>query len=249
MIKLVGASQAHLESLKAIIGRAVRLGYGLSLLASLLGLLGCMTVLQRNPPHPLLTPVSSVGSLSPTTVLSSTEAVHWPIRARPTLPALASATPLPSPTITAPPLETALPQLPSARPTLAPSPSPPLGQLIVLPTPLPQTNQERWRAQEREREVFSTLRTYTTPSSQLWWYDPVNQQHVILGTLSGEFEAQARFELYGQGVAALEVPYQINRSYGLTALSPALVERMQAAGYSEWLETYVFVTPEMLETH
>jgi len=249
VIKLVRAAQAHLESLKAIRGWAVGLGWGLSLGASLLGLLGCMTVLQRNPTPPPRTPFGSVVSLQPTTVLSPTEVVHWPIKARPTLPPLASATPMPSPTITAPPLEPALTQLPSVEPTLAPSPSPTLGKLLVLPTSLPQTNQERWRAQEREREVFEALRIYTTPSSQLWWYDPVNQQHVILGTISGNFEAQARFELYGQGVAALEVPYQINQSYGLTALSPALVERMQAAGYTEWLETYVFVTPEMLETH
>jgi hypothetical protein len=87
---------------------------------------------------------------------------------------------------------------------------------------------------------------FVTSGSELWWFDPVNQQHVILGRLTGEFVAQAQFQLRGQGVLALEVPYQVNTSYGLTALSPALLGRVAAAGYeSDWIETYIFLSPDV----
>lgn len=118
-------------------------------------------------------------------------------------------------------------------------------EIVVSPTPQAPSNEQRWRAQQVNREVFDSPRIYSTPGSQLWWYDPINQQHVILGSFSGVFEAQARFELAGQGVEALEVPYRINQRYGLTALSPALVGRMQAAGYNDWVETYVLVSPDI----
>jgi hypothetical protein len=95
--------------------------------------------------------------------------------------------------------------------------------------------------------VFDGLQPFTTPGSELWWYDPVNQQHVILGRITGDFAAQARFRLIGQGVDALEVPYQVNSSYGLTAISPALLGRIAAAGYeSDWIETYVFLSPDVI---
>lgn len=116
---------------------------------------------------------------------------------------------------------------------------------FALPTPAEVTNEERWRAQELNRTLIDPPQAFTTSSSELWWYDPVNQQHVILGTFSGDFIAQARFILRGQGVEALEVPYQVNHSYGLTALSPAIVARIIAAGNAEWIETYVFVTPNI----
>jgi hypothetical protein len=126
-------------------------------------------------------------------------------------------------------------------PEVSPSPE----ATFVLPTPLPLTNEQRWRAQQINRIVFESQRSYTTASSELWWYDPINQQHVILGTFNGDFLAQAQFTLRGQGIEALEVPYQVNVSYGLTALSPALVERINAAGGKDWIETYVFVTPNV----
>jgi hypothetical protein len=128
--------------------------------------------------------------------------------------------------------------------TAAPATATPAATL-VLPTPLPITNEQRWRAQQINRVLFDPMRAYTTASSELWWYDPINQQHVILGTFRGSFVAQARFTLRGQGVEALEVPYQVNQSYGLTALSAVLVERIRAAGNDEWIETYVFVTPNV----
>jgi hypothetical protein len=117
--------------------------------------------------------------------------------------------------------------------------------LLAVPTVQALTNEERWRRQQKERTVFETMRTYTTSGSELWWYDPVNQQHVILGTIAGDFQAQAQFTLAGQGIAALEVPYRVNQQYGLTSLSPALLERIQAAGYGEWIETYVFAGPDV----
>jgi hypothetical protein len=101
--------------------------------------------------------------------------------------------------------------------------------------------------QQQDRVLFGGLAPFYTNGSELWWYDPLNQQHVILGRITGDFVAQAQFVLRGQGVQALEVPYQVNLSYGLTALSPALLERIRAVGYeSEWIETYVFLTPNVL---
>jgi len=125
------------------------------------------------------------------------------------------------------------------QPTLTPEAT------FILPTQPPLTNEQRWRAQELNRNIFDQQQAYTTSSSELWWYDPINQQHVIIGTFSGGFLAQAQFTLRGQGIEALEVPYQVNKSYGLTALSSAIVTRIAAAGGGDWIETYVFVTPNV----
>jgi hypothetical protein len=135
---------------------------------------------------------------------------------------------------------------PAATATAAPAGTalPPLN----LPTTPSLTTEERWRAQQQDRVVFDGPLPFVTSGSELWWYDPRNQQHVILGRLTGEFVAQAQFVLRGQGVEALEVPYQVNASYGLTALSPALLERIRAVGYeSDWIETYVFLTPNVTQ--
>jgi hypothetical protein len=160
------------------------------------------------------------------------------------LPAEASATTLVEPPITEPSLTPTDAPTPEPSATIAPPTATPEATL-ALPTQVPLSNEQRWRAQEIDRVVFDPMRSYTTVSSELWWYDPVNQQHVILGTFTGSFVAQARFTLRGQGVEALEVPYQVNRSYGLTALSSALVDRIKAAGNNDWIETYVFVTPNV----
>jgi hypothetical protein len=117
--------------------------------------------------------------------------------------------------------------------------------VIVPPTPEQLTNEERWRRQQQNRNVFEAPQAFYTSGSELWWYDPVQQQSVILGTFSGPFEAQARFTLRGLGVSALEVPYKINERYGLTAISPALIERIRAAGYDEWIETYIIEGPNV----
>lgn len=140
--------------------------------------------------------------------------------------------------------EPALPSDPSAtsgpvlRPTTAAGGLPPL----MLPTRSPLSYEQRWRQQQLDRQPFETPVMFSTVNSELWWYDPINQQSVILGQINGPFLAQAEFTLRSQGVPALEVPYQIEVSYGLTSLSPALLERMRLAGYTDWIETYVFIT-------
>lgn len=149
-----------------------------------------------------------------------------------------TATPTLSPTLSPTPTATPTPQLPTATPT------PDI--TIVPPTLPPVTYEERWRLQQREREVFDKPRSYTTSGSTLWWYDPVNQQHVALGSFSGDFVAQSQFSLPGKDETALEVPYHINESYGLTSISPALLERIEEVGYDgEWIETYVLLTPQV----
>lgn len=119
---------------------------------------------------------------------------------------------------------------------------------MLLSTTISHTNEERWRAQQQDRVVFEALVPFTTSGSELWWYDPVNQQHVILGVITGDFLAQAQFQLIGQGLGAVEVPYQVNVGYGLTALSPAILGRIAAAGYeSDWIKTYVFLSPDVTQ--
>ncbi len=120
--------------------------------------------------------------------------------------------------------------------------------LTIVPPTLPSfTPEQRWRMQQENRTVFEIPQTYVAHSqSKLWWYDPINQQHVLLGAFSGPFVAQASFYLpVKDNSEALEVPYEINQQYGLTALSPALVERMRAAGYTTWVETYVLVSSDI----
>ena len=66
-----------------------------------------------------------------------------------------------------------------------------------------------------------------------------------IGTISGEFPAQAEFILRGAQQAALEVPYRINNDFGLTAISDAVRERMKAAGYAQSVEAYVVRTADL----
>lgn len=182
---------------------------------------------------------------APPAALSTATPATRPV-AQPT-PILAPSAPgslAPDPSTATPPNPTATPPPPTALPTGAPT-GPSLPPLALPMTPA-LSNQERWRAQQQDRVVFGELRSFTTSGSELWWYDPVNQQHVILGVISGDFVAQAQFQLRGQGLGALEVPYQLNVSYGLTAVSPSILERIAAAGYeSDWIETYVFLSPDV----
>jgi hypothetical protein len=138
------------------------------------------------------------------------------------------------------PAATSAPAQAAAEPTAAAT-----AAVIMAPTLERLTNEERWRREQVNRQPFPALRTYTTSGSELWWFDPINQQHVILGHFAGDFQVQATFTLRGQGVAALEVPYHVNQGYGLTSLSPALLDRIRAAGYGEWIETYVFEGPNV----
>jgi len=151
----------------------------------------------------------------------------------------------------APPFATASP-VPTVTVAVAATPTGPVGAtslpaVIVVPlTQMPATNEQRWRAQQQDRKVNDPPRIYVAPSAEtLWWYDPLRNQSVPIGTLSGEFPVQAEFILRGDQQAALEVPYRINNDFGLTAISEAVRERMQAAGYSQSVEAYVLRTADI----
>ncbi|NJK79355.1 MAG: hypothetical protein HC876_08550 [Chloroflexaceae bacterium] len=159
--------------------------------------------------------------------------------AEPSATVMPSVEPSPLPTEPLPPTATSLVSA-FAPPQLTITPT---VQAIIAPTLEALTNEQRWRRQQIDREVFPQIQRYRTDGSNLWWYDPVQQEHVSLGSFSGEFDVQARFRLAGSGLTVLEVPYQVNRRYGITALSPAIVDRIQAAGYGEWIETYVIEEP------
>lgn len=208
-----------------------------------------MEALQSGNPAPSL-PLESPVSLAPTDAFT---AIIAPTISELTPPALG--TPAPNqeqdaPSATPEPVFTEAP-VPSPSPEVAataaplPSATPPLATIAVATLP-PQSNEARWRNQQIDRSVFPQVAVARTTGSELWWFDPVNQQHLLLGSFAGEFPAQARFTLRGQGAPALEVPYQVNRSFGLTALSPAVLSRITAAGYGEWIETYVFITPNVV---
>lgn len=146
----------------------------------------------------------------------------------------------PDPATVAPtPTLPAVPALPLATPGAVEAPP-----LLVAPAP-ERSNEQRWREQQLDRQVLPAPRLYTTRNAELCWYDPLNQQHVVLGRIGGDFLVQATFVLRDQGLPALEVPYRINVSYGLTALSPAHIERLKAAGYVDWVETYVLASPDV----
>jgi len=126
--------------------------------------------------------------------------------------------------------------------TFAPA-QPTSNVVVVQRTPTAQENLDRWRAQQDERQVLETAQTYvaTTPAPLLW-YDPLTGQSVLIGTLIGDFVVQARFVVHSTQQPALEVPYFINRDYGLTSISDAVRDRMNAAGYTESVEAYVIQT-------
>lgn len=198
---------------------------------------GCMEALQSSSGAPLPPPAALPSPTAFATSVVPAGAAERPAFPGSYAPDSATAAPTVTPTLappTAPPVAT---------PTVAPGPA--VFPTLDLPTPEPLTTEDRWRAQQRDRSPFEAPRPYYTAGSELWWYDPVNQQSVILGRINGDFLGQAEFVLNGQGVTALEVPYQVNISYGLTALSPGLVERIAAAGYTDWIETYVFLTPDV----
>jgi hypothetical protein len=119
--------------------------------------------------------------------------------------------------------------------------------LIIVPlTQTPETNEQRWRAQEQARKINDPPRLYSAVKPTiLWWYDPLTSQSVPIGTISGDFPVQAEFILRSAQQAALEVPYRINNDFGLTAISEAVRERMKAAGYSQSVEGYVLRTDDI----
>lgn len=191
-----------------------------------------MEALQGGAPAPQRPPALL---RSPTPAIGNAVAHSSPAAPGSLAPDPATTGPTPAPTLVAPgaPGEVVVSPPPAALPPLA------------VPADVERSNEARWREQQRDREVFEGPRSFVTSGSDLWWYDPRNQQHVVLGRINGEFLAQARFVLQSRELPALEVPYRVNSSYGLTALSPALIERIQAAGYTDWIETYVLESPEV----
>ena len=170
----------------------------------------------------------------PSVTANSVPSAAPPAQATPELTAIPFATAPIEPTVGV----EATPAMPIAA-TLTPA-------VIVVPlTQMPETNQERWRAQQLDRKVNDPPRLYIARNPvTLWWYDPLTSQSVPIGTISGEFPVQAEFILRGAQQAALEVPYRINADFGLTAISEAVWERMKAAGYSQSVEAYVLRTDD-----
>jgi len=129
-------------------------------------------------------------------------------------------------------------------------PATPAGQLsptssvIVVPrTVVPETNEQRWRAQEIDRQVIQPPQIYVAKSLvPLLWYDPVTGQSLQIGMIFGEFPVQAHFTLRSSQQPALEVPYRINNDFGLTSISDAVRDRMQNAGYTQSVEAYTIIT-------
>lgn len=185
---------------------------------------GCMEALQGGAPAPQR---PSALLRMPTPVVGTTATHSSPAAPGSLAPDPATTGPSPAPT------EVVVGPQPGALPPL------------VVPSGLERSNEARWREQQRDRVVFAGPQSFVTDGSDLYWYDPRNQQHVVLGRINGEFLAQARFVLKTRDVPALEVPYHVNSSYGLTALSPAIIERIQAAGYADWIETYVLESSDV----
>jgi hypothetical protein len=152
------------------------------------------------------------------------------------LPATATLAATAAATSTSPATEQVAPS--AVTPSSAPSATPAV--VIVPATPVPQTSEERWRTQQIERQVLDEKPLYTArqPVPLLWW-DPNTAQVVEIGLIRGDFPVQATFTFRPTGQQALEVPYRINGDFGLTAISGALRERMAAAGYTEFAETFV----------
>jgi hypothetical protein len=126
-------------------------------------------------------------------------------------------------------------------PTSTPIPT----QAVVIrpPTPPQQTSEQVWRAQQVDRRPFDPPRAYVArPSATLLWYDPRTGQSLEIGTLLGEFQVSAEFILRSSDQPAIEVPYRINSDFGLTAISDAIVQRMNEAGYVERVEAYVLLS-------
>jgi hypothetical protein len=160
----------------------------------------------------------------------------------------------------APPAEEEQPPADQGEPPVDEGESPP-PEAVEPPPPAPQVEptvnpefagvslpsvEERWRYVQVDRQPFADgIQTWTTPSRQiLWWYDPVFGRAVKLGEIQGDFPAQATFRFRGQEVDAVEIPYNVNQSFGIT-LPPAIQDQIRNAGYGEWIETFVYRTEDI----
>lgn len=204
-------------------------------------LAGCGQPLQINP-TPMVAPARSPiqGATAISRATSAATATDLPTGGLPQAPTQAA-----SPAITAEPTGSI-----SATAVLAASapPAAPTSGVVIVPrAPSPQSNQDRWRAQQIDRQALQQAQAYVAKNPvQLLWFDPVTAQSLEIGTLIGEFPVQARFTFRGTNSPALEVPYRINADYGLTSISEAVRERMRAAGYAETVEAYVIQTNDIV---
>lgn len=193
-------------------------------------LIGCGQPLQINTPSARATPVVIVPAPA-RTAGTLPENTQTPVAV--TLPI-----PSPQPSSEQQPIASAVPA-----PSVTLSPTMPSSVVVVPRTAVPLSNEQRWREQEVNRQVFDGIRLYVARQPvPLQWFDPVTGQSVEIGTLIGEFPAQAQFTLRANGQLALEVPYRINNDFGLTAISEALRDRMRAAGYAESVEGYIILS-------
>lgn len=134
-----------------------------------------------------------------------------------------------------PSAEAPAPVEPTAAPTVAP-----FAEQITLPSA-----QDRWRYVQVDRAVLPAIQNYQTSGTEiLWWYDPIFGRTIKLGEIQGSFPVQATFRFRGQEVEALEVPYQINQSFGIT-LPQATIDEMREAGVTDWAETFVYVVSDI----
>jgi len=202
------------------------------MLLMVLVLAGCGRPLQIGAPSPVV--------MQPTRL--PTDAALPSISAT-SVPSIVSNTPA---TVELTATATITPTVTAATPTMPLTATRTPAVIVVPLTQMPETNEQRWRAQEQDRKVNDPPRIYIAPNAvTLWWYDPLLNQPVQIGSISGEFPVQAEFVLRGAQQAALEVPYRINNDFGLTAISEAVRGRMKAAGYTQSVEAYVLRTADI----
>jgi hypothetical protein len=213
------------------------------MLLIMLVLAGCGQPLQIGPPTQVQVRPTRLpsGTALPSITANSVPSVAPSAQSTAELDATPFATAALEPTVESVPTITVVAAATPPRPVVA-TPA-----VIVVPlTQIPATNEQRWRAQQQDRSVNDPPRLYVAQSSvTLWWYDPLIGQSVPIGTIRGEFPVQAEFILRGAQQAALEVPYRINNDFGLTAISEAVRERMEAAGYSQSVEAYILRTADI----
>lgn len=120
--------------------------------------------------------------------------------------------------------------------------------VIIVPTGTALSGQDIWLNQQSGRQDFAEPRSFRAMSpTALLWFDPTTGQRLTIGQLVGEFTATAEFKLKAQADApALAVPYEIDTDYGLTAISPAVRERMFAAGFTERVEAFLLVSDSIV---
>lgn len=145
---------------------------------------------------------------------------------------------VPAPT-EAPPAEVA-PAEPAAEPTVNPA-------LANVQLPSAADLEQRWREMQVDRAPFEAPRSFVSSGSEIvWWFDPLFGQLVPVGEIRGEFVAQASFRIKGQWIGALEIPYNVNQSYGIVVPEPIL-QRMRNAGKGEWAEVFIYQTGDVTQ--